>query len=112
MNYTPNGIKITKAGRLLIPCKFDEIKREELVLNAEVAIVAYGGRINQKKIGIITKVIHNEPFKQSAGNIEIDLTSFEVTLTNGKIVKDLYTDNLYPFEKGQFEDVLNYKVEK
>ena len=109
MNYTPNGIKITKAGRLLIPCKFDEIKREELVLNAEVAIVAYGGRINQKKIGIITKVIHNEPFKQSAGNIEIDLTSFEVKLIDGSVVTELYSDMLYPFENGQFDDVLNYK---
>jgi len=112
MNYTPNGIKITKTGRLLIPCKFNEIKKEKLVLNAEVAIVAYGGRINQKKIGIITKIVHNEPFKQDAGNIEINLDSFEVTLINGKILKDVFSDEMYPFENGQFEDVLNYKVEK
>jgi len=109
MTYTPNGIRISKTGRLLIPCKFDEIKRDKIKLHSEVAIVAYGGRINPKKIGTVVKVIASEPFRQAAGNIEIDLTSFEVKLIDGSVVTELYSDMLYPFENGQFDDVLNYK---
>jgi len=108
--YTPNGLYLTKSGRLHIPCKFNDIRIPDSLENKYVVIVAYGGRINLKKVGkVIKEIEHNYgsqacflPPKFST------IKSYEIELLDGTIVSDIYNDQVYPLTGGELEDILNF----
>jgi len=110
-SYTPGGLFITPSGRLHIPCKFNDIKIPNSLKNKYVAIVAYGGRINPKKVGKVVKEIeHNYgsqamflPPKFST------IKSYEIKLLDGTIIKDIYNGQVYPLTGEELEDILNFK---
>jgi hypothetical protein len=113
--YTPtkNGLLLTQSNRLLIPCRFIDIDTSNVQVGTDVALVAYGGRINPKRIGkIVHKQVHNyeeNPNAQFLPERFMTINEYNVELSNGKLIKEIFDDMIYPLSEGEIIDIHNYQ---
>ncbi len=105
--FTKNGLVITKTGRLQIPCKFIDMNTNAEVGDA-VAVVGYGSLINRSKIGVVSKTYYDT---YPDGRIS-EFKQFEITTPSGTVLKEVFEQNIYKFDNGQYQDALDFKKEK
>jgi hypothetical protein len=108
------SLVITKSGRLQIPCKFADIKIPDNLVGQHIAIVAYGGRLNPKKVG---KVIKQEECNFGHNMLYlpphlVNAKRYVVEFIDGHIEDDIYSDNVYPLSNEELEEIELFKKRK